>query len=561
MNSPKQGISDLPEICYRHGMRNVVISPGSRNAPLIFSFTGHGRMKCLSITDERSAAYFALGLALQSGEPVGLICTSGTAALNFAPAIAEAFYQNVPLIVMTADRPGEWIDQGDGQTIRQREIYRNYIKQSYEMPTETAIDSDLWFFNRSVNEALNSATQEPKGPVHLNIPLREPLYTPLPEPGSDLQFIRTSNPTLGVAAGEFAQLQGRWNRSDRKLVILGADVRNEGMFEVLPLLLNDPAIVILAENISNLCDDHIIAAPERFFVSLTAAEAASFQPDLLVTVGHSVVSGQLKKYLRQHPPAEHWHIQTSVSYVDTFQGLTRSVIASPEALLRVLTENGMNIDSKYRDLFFEKEVNLRRKHGEILRTFPFSDLVVFDTVLRCLPADSNLHLANSTPIRYSQLFPGRSDIHYHCNRGTSGIDGCISTAAGYAVASQKPTFLITGDISFIYDSNGLWNNYLAGNFKIVVINNGGGNIFRLINTGDGLIPSRDFLETPHHVNIKFLAEAFGASHAVCRSAEEMPGLLDWFLEPADHPYILEIVTDSAVNTAVFKDYYNQIKLL
>ena len=560
MNSPKQGISDLPEICYRHGMRNVVISPGSRNAPLIFSFTGHGRMKCLSITDERSAAYFALGLALQSGEPVGLICTSGTAALNFAPAIAEAFYQNVPLIVMTADRPGEWIDQADGQTIRQREIYRNYIKQSYEMPTETAIDSDLWFFNRSVNEALNSATQEPKGPVHLNIPLREPLYTPLPEPGSDLQFIRTSNPILGVAAGEFAQLQGRWNRSDKKLVILGADVRNEGMFEVLPLLLNDPAVVILAENISNLCDDHIIAAPERFFASLTAAEAASFQPDLLVSVGHSVVSGQLKKYLRQHPPAEHWHIQASYSFVDTFQGLTRSVIATPGHLLRVLTENGMSIDSRYRDLLFEKEVNLRRKHGEILRTFPFSDLVVFDTVLKCLPADSNFHLANSTPIRYSQLFPGRSDIHYHCNRGTSGIDGCISTAAGYAVASQKPTILITGDISFIYDSNGLWNNYLAGNFKIVVINNGGGNIFRLINTGDGVIPARDFLETPHHVNIKLLAGAFGASHAVCHSGEELPGLLDWFLEPADHPYILEIVTDSAVNTAVFKDYYNQIKL-
>jgi len=560
MNSPKQGISDLPEICYRHGMRNVIISPGSRNAPLIFSFTGHARMKCLSITDERSAAYFALGLALQSQEPVGLICTSGTAALNYAPAIAEAFYQNVPLIVMTADRPGEWIDQADGQTIRQHEIYRNYIKHSYKLPAETALDSDLWFFNRSVNEAMNTASQEPNGPVHLNIPLREPLYTPLPEPGNELQIIRSSSPIVGVAAEELAQLQDCWNSSEGKLIILGADVKNEAMLKVLPLLLNDPSVVILAENISNLSDEHIIAAPERFFASLTAAEAASFQPGLLITVGHSVVSGQLKKYLRQHPPAEHWHIQASASYVDTFQGLTRSVIATPDALLRVLTGNGVNNNSKYGELLFEKEIILRRKHSEILGTSPFSDLVVFDTVLRCLPADSNLHLANSTPIRYSQLFPGRSDIQYHCNRGTSGIDGCISTAAGFAVASKKPAILIAGDISFIYDSNGLWNNYLAGNFKIVVINNGGGNIFRLINTGDGVIPARDFLETPHHVNIKFLAGAFGASHAVCRSAEEMPGLLDWFLEPADHPYILEIVTDSAVNTAVFKDYYNQIKL-
>ena len=560
MNSPKQGISDLPEICYRHGMRQVVISPGSRNAPLIFSFTSHGKMKCLSITDERSAAYFALGLALQSQEPVGLICTSGTAALNFAPAIAEAFYQNVPLIVMTADRPEEWIDQADGQTIRQREIYRNYIKQSYELPTETAIDADLWLFNRSVNEALNLASQEPKGPVHLNIPLREPLYIPLPEPGSELKIFHTTNPTLGIAAEELDQLQGCWNTSAKKLVVFGADEKNQVSQEILQLLLKDPSVGIVAENISHLSNGNIIAAPERFFASLTAAERSSFRPGLLITVGHSVVSGQLKKYLRQHSPTEHWHIQTSPSYVDTFQCLTRSVIAFPGSLLRILTENGDNSESNYRDILLDKELSLREKHSILLPTFPYSDLVVFDAVLKRLPEDSNLHLANSTPIRYSQLFESRSDIHYHCNRGTSGIDGCVSTAAGYAVASQKPTILIAGDISFIYDSNGLWNKYLAGNFKIVVINNGGGNIFRLINTGDSKIPAREFLETPHHVNIKFLAGAFGASHAVCSAHEELPGLLDWFLEPADHPYILEIVTNSTVNTTVFKDYYNLIKL-
>ena len=191
MNSPRQGVSDLPEICYRHGMQKVVISPGSRNVPLIFSFTGHGKIECFSIVDERSAAYFALGLASQSNQPVGLICTSGTAVLNFAPAIAEAYYQHIPLIILTADRPGEWIDQADGQTIRQREIYRNYIKQSFELPTETILISDLWHFNRSVNEAMNTALLEPQGPVHLNIPLREPLYTPLPGVSPELRLIRS----------------------------------------------------------------------------------------------------------------------------------------------------------------------------------------------------------------------------------------------------------------------------------------------------------------------------------------------------------------------------------
>ena len=561
MNSPKQGVSDLPEICYRHGMRRVVISPGSRNAPLIFSFTGHGRMECLSITDERSAAYFALGLALQTQQPVGLICTSGTALLNFAPAIAEAFYQNIPLVILTADRPGEWIDQADGQTIRQREIYRNYIKQSFELPVETAIDSDLWNFNRSVNEAMNISLLEPRGPVHLNIPLREPLYNLLPEPGTDLRIIKTTNPSLGLSNEELAHLKIIWNKSGKKMVIFGADEKNDARRKVIPILSANPAVVIIAENISNADNEKIIASPERFFASISGDEGSAFRPDLLITIGHSVVSGQLKKYLRQNLPAEHWHIHTSPSFADTFQGLTRSIIASPERILISLTENEDKTNSDYRDLLLIKEMKLREKQRGLMKGFPYSDLVVFDTILKRLPADSNLHLANSTSIRYSQLFNGRSDIRYHCNRGTSGIDGCVSTAAGYAVASQKPTILITGDISFVYDSNGLWNKYLKGNIKIIVVNNGGGNIFSLINPGEGEIPAREFLETPHNVNIKLLAEAFGASHTFCRSLEELPGQLDWFLEPSDHPNVLEVVTDPEVNTTVFRDYFKQIKLI
>ena len=559
MNSPKQGVSNLPEICFRHGMRRVVISPGSRNAPLIFSFTGQGKLECLSITDERSAAYFALGLALQSQQPVGLICTSGTALLNYAPAIAEALYQNVPLIIMTADRPSEWIDQEDGQTIRQHEIYRNYIKRSFSLPLETVSESDLWYFNRTVNEALNCALLEPRGPVHLNIPLREPLYNPLPAPQVDLRMIKTNDPDIRVSDKDLAQLQSIWNKSGKKMVIFGADQKNDARLKIVPLLLADPAVVIIAENISNVENELIIASPERFFATITGDEGSTFRPDLLITIGHSVVSGRLKKYLRQNPPGEHWHIQPSPSFVDTFQGLTRSIIASPETVVISLTENATAKNSHYRDLLLKREMELREKQRGLMRGFPFSDLVVFEAILKRLPAGSNLHLANSTPVRYSQLFAGNGDIQYHCNRGTSGIDGCISTAAGYAVASQNTTILIAGDISFIYDSNGLWNKYLKGNFKIIVINNGGGNIFSLINPVEGDFPAREFLETPHHITIKFLTEAYGANHAVCQSHEELPGLLDWFLEPADHPYILEIVTDPEINTTVFKDYYKQIK--
>jgi len=560
MDTPRQGISDLPEICYRHGMRSVVISPGSRNAPLIFSFTGHGKLECLSITDERSAAYFALGLAVQTRLPVGLICTSGTAALNYAPAIAEAYYQNIPLVVLTADRPAEWIDQADGQSIRQSDIYRNYIKQSFSLPVETANKQDYWYFNRLVNEAMNAAVQEPMGPVHLNIPLREPLYTPLPKPRVDIRIVKNITAPSRVSAEQLNQLLNRWNCSPRKMIVCGADVADEARYRALTLLSANPAIVIVAENLSNLHGEMVIASPERFFASLSEVEATAFQPDLLITVGHSIVSGRLKKYLRQHAPVEHWHIQSSPSYIDTFQGLTHTIVAAPGPLLWSLVENEDKADSQYRDLLLTKEMHLREKHRELVQTLPFSDLTVYGAILDRLPADCNLHLANSTPIRYSQLFHGRMDVHYHCNRGTSGIDGCVSTASGCSVASAKPTILITGDLSFIYDSNGLWNKYLKGNFKIIVINNGGGNIFRLIETGQCENSAREFFETPHSVNIKHLAEAFGANHALCQSQEELASGLEWLFASAEHPCILEIVTNLEVNTAVFKDYYKQIRL-
>ncbi len=561
MNSPKQGVSDLPEICFRHGMRKVVISPGSRNAPLIFSFTGHGKIECLSITDERSAAYFALGLALQTREPVGLICTSGTAVLNFAPAIAEAFYQNIPLVILTADRPGEWIDQADGQTIRQRGIYRNYIKQSFELPAETVNEADLWHFNHSVNAAINTALLDPKGPVHLNIPLREPLYNPLPDQSSEIRIIKTVVAPPTLTDDQKSQLQDKWNNSPKKMIVFGADIKNEARQKLIKPLAADPSVIIVAENISNVWDENIIYSPERFFASLTKEERATYKPDLLITIGHSVVSGQFKKYLRQYSPGEHWHIQSSPSFVDTFQELTHAIVTFPEPLLTSLTENGQKCDSDYRNTLLNKEKILEERHRKLIETLPFSDLTLFETILSRIPVGSNLHLANSTPIRYSQLYESRKDIHYHCNRGTSGIDGSISTAAGFAVASHKPTILITGDISFIYDSNGLWNKYLKGNLKIVVINNGGGNIFNLIDPNDAENPAREFFETPHNVNIKLLAEAFGAGHVFCQSMEELTDMLDWFFEPANQPYILEIVTDSEKNITVFKNYYKQIKLL
>jgi 2-succinyl-5-enolpyruvyl-6-hydroxy-3-cyclohexene-1-carboxylate synthase len=210
MNHFRQGIKNIPEICARLGVKKVVIAPGSRNAPLIFAFTAQPELECLSITDERSAAYFALGMSQHSGEGVALVCTSGTAVLNFAPAIAEAYYQSIPLLVFTADRPAEMIDQADGQTLRQTNIFGNYIKASFDLSLDTVADADLQFSDRQVSQAIDTALAYPQGPVQINVPLREPIYTAIPEKHSNPKIIRTlaATPTLSSTGLEVLQELG-----------------------------------------------------------------------------------------------------------------------------------------------------------------------------------------------------------------------------------------------------------------------------------------------------------------------------------------------------------------
>ena len=194
MLHPKQHIVDLAAICLKKGINRIVISPGSRNAPLIKAFYDIFGEQCVSIVDERSAAYFALGIAAYTQKPVVLICTSGTAVLNYAPALAEAYYQQVPLLAVTADRPHEWIDQQDNQALRQSGIYKNFIKGSYELPQVMASEDDLWFAHRMVNEAVDLCMDRCKGPVHINVPLTEPLYDELPSPSERIRIIHREHP-------------------------------------------------------------------------------------------------------------------------------------------------------------------------------------------------------------------------------------------------------------------------------------------------------------------------------------------------------------------------------
>ena len=552
----RQGIKNIPEICARHGVKKVIIAPGSRNAPLIFAFTAQPELECLSMTDERSAAYFALGIALQTGEPVALVCTSGTAVLNFAPAISEAFYQNLPLLVFTADRPAEMIDQADGQTLRQANIYANYIKASFDLPVDSTLDVDLQFSDRQVSQAIDTAVSYPQGPVQINVPMREPIYTALPEKHSFPKVFKTLESVI-LPTNEFLEkLKNQWTDFPKKMVVFGVYAKNAALNELANRLANEPDVVVIAENLTNISGERIITRPESFFSSLSVEEKANFKPDLLITIGHSSICKQMKLFLREFKAAAHWQLESSLPYIDTYQCLDLIIPGSAVEILNKMPFG--NTKSGYSEVFQEQNQLITKRHDAFVANAPLSDMSAVDNLLKLAPKNTTLHLANSTSVRWTQLFPTREDLTYFCNRGTSGIDGSLSTAAGFAYASKQPTVFLTGDLSFIYDSNGLWNNYIGNNLKIIVLNNNGGNIFRFIGDKQLMEKSLDFFTTPHKVNIKSLVEAYGLNYLACDKDEELIESIKSLFK-ANKATVLEVFTDSDLNTENYKGYFKNIK--
>lgn len=558
MPSARQGVAELPYICNAYGINHVVISSGSRCAPLVLSFTSHRLFRCISIADERSAAFYALGMAQQLQKPVALICTSGTAVANYAPALAEAFYLKIPLVVLTADRPAEWIDQNDGQTIRQFEIFRNVVKKSFQVPVETEKDEDLWNFRRTLNEAISTSILDNPGPVHVNIPLREPLYNTLPDVINDPRIVELTNGEKNLTEEKWEKLVNNWKKFSRKLVVCGlSHTKNIEVQNLLNIMVTASEAVVIAENLSNLNGEGFIDTPDRFMASLNHTERDEFQPDLLITLGGSIISKKLKKYLRQYQPIEHWHIDENIQLVDTFQSLSQSIGVQPELFFSKVIGQGVP-NSEYSNLVNQKRSVNNSNHSQFIDNAELSDLTVWDVVINSLPSNINLHLANSTPIRYSQLFHSRSNISYFSNRGTSGIDGCVSTAAGAATATRKLNVLLLGDMAFTYDSNGLWNSNLPPNLRIIVVDNGGGNIFRLIDSGPELIKVLPYIEMPHKVNIKGLCDAYGVGYHFAEDLSTLKQTLPSFYEQTEIPQVLHVKTNGRTSAKVFKEYFQQL---
>ena len=561
MYTDKPGIQLLVQLCALKGIRHAVLSPGSRNAPLTIALANHPDIACYSISDERSAAFFALGIARQLQQPVVITCTSGSAGLNYAPAIAEAFYQKVPLLVLTADRPEEWTDQGDGQTIRQHGMFENYIRKSFRFPQEVTHQDDAWYAKRIASEAIDTTTFPTPGPVHINLPLREPLYGRTQQAASLNKWPQQLRTMPQLAEKEFSQLTQTWNRTEKKLLIAGQMLPNKRLNEALNNLAGKAGLAVMTETTSNVFSPSFLPCIDRLVNTMTDREKKDFQPELLVTIGDAIVSKMVKAYLRNHQPKQHWHISATDGHLDTFQNLTHAVPMNPEDFLEQLSERTNNGHSTaYLDRWKDKDRETDNRHKEFLQTTPWSDLKTFECILEVVPKESNLHLGNSTPIRYAQLFRTSQHLRYEANRGTSGIDGCTSTAAGAALVSQKPTTLITGDVGFFYDSNAFWNNHLSPRFRVIVINNGGGGIFRIISGPGDSGHLEQFFETRQRFSAKGIAQTFALGYSKAENEEELKEVLvPFFNENSDRPKILEVFTPQEENPKVLKSYFDYLR--
>nr|WP_321243702.1 thiamine pyrophosphate-binding protein [uncultured Psychroserpens sp.] len=573
------------QLCKVKNIKHIVISPGSRNAPLTLGFTNDDFFNCYSIVDERCAAFFALGIAQQIKEPTAVVCTSGSALLNYYPAVAEAFYSDIPLVVLSADRPKHLIGIGDGQTVNQKDVFENHVLYSANLKLDLKDDSrhsnkeELPIFKNlenklerflglqegiqsdnetKINQAINFARFK-KGPVHINIPFDEPLYETVEELSVNPKAQELDIKTPKIDQAELKDCIDEWYVSKKKMILIGVLSPNQIEQQWLDDLANDDSVIVFTETTSNVHHQKFFPSIDKMMAPLETADFKNLQPEILVTIGGLIVSKKIKAFLREFQPKHHWHVGDKNAN-DTFFCLNKHIVAKPNDFFAEFLPKITHVaKSNYLDQWTVVKQWRHKKHLEYVKQIPFSDFKAFNLMLKSIPNNTILQLGNSSTIRYTQLFNMNPSLEVFCNRGTSGIDGSTSTAIGCAVVNTKQTTFITGDLSFFYDSNALWNNYRPKNFRIIVVNNEGGGIFRILPGPKNTDNFDYFFETKHNLTAKQLCEMYDFEYVTADDEGNLETALKSFYNKSNQPRLLEVFTPRTENDSILLDYFKFVK--
>ena len=546
MYSNKQNVNILTALLISHGVRHAIVCPGSRNAPIVHNLNECPDIQCYPVTDERSAGFYALGMAQALNAPVAVCVTSGTALLNLMPAVAEAYYQHQPLIVISADRPQEWIDQLDGQTLPQPGALGRFVRKTVSLP-----ENDAWYCRRLVNEALLDAMADDACPVHINVPITEPLFTfDVPQLPAVRQFVRTS-PTRNYDCLHTEFVEGLI-AARRPMIVFGQTNPND--FEGIDVDFLFSHVIVLHESLSNF--PHVSHFDEVLY------HGQMEPPDFIIHVGDTTVSKRLRHFLRSAKDAVTWRISQSGAVEDTFQNLRGIIVGDPESVLQSLDHKICH--SRLYGMEYRRQwLTALTKASQLADDYQpaYSQMAAvkyFEEKLSTIHHPlSTIHYANSTAIRLANIYARH---HVWCNRGVNGIEGSLSTAAGFSVVVDQKVFCVIGDLSFFYDQNALWNQNLRGNFRILLLNNGRGGIFNLL-PGLDKSPARDpYVAACHHTSAEGICHQNNVTYLKATNMEELQQGIDTLLYiESQRPILLEVATDAAEDERTFRDYYESQK--
>lgn len=593
MFSNKKNVAELLSIL-REYTDTAVLCPGSRNIPLVQSMADDPHFHCCQITDERSAGFFACGLSLQKRKPVAVCCTSGSALLNLHPAVSEAFYQKIPLIIISADRPAAWIGQMDGQTLPQDNVFGSLVKRSVTLSESEDLTETL-YRNRLINEALQETEHDEPGPVHINVPISEPFFAfneeKLPQCRTLIRFSMRDSRRFT----QLMQIQGKKTAAEREInsydgrTLSGCEKK---LISSLCTLLADknkvmlitgqsgyaaPALTglnekgrklicecfaVVAENTANCSEEQIIRKADLLLLNTGFAADERSRPDLVITTDGHIISKRLKQYLRScRTETEHMHTDASGRNADLFHALKYTAEMKTEELLTLLCDALNSLSEEERQALSPYPSYMLKAQSLLpAPDFAYSQLSVTGEIQQHLPEGSVLHLANSSTVRYSQLFASPKSVTVMSNRGVNGIEGSLSTAAGYAAADTKRlNFVFIGDLSFFYDMNALWNRHINDNLRILLLNNGGGEIFHALPGLHMSEEGRRFITGTHETSAQKWAESCGFKYMRAEDRDSFTACAAEFTAKEGGRILLEIFTSQDKDTAELKRYYDSIR--
>ena len=550
--SNKENVNILTSLLVAHGVSYAVVCPGSRNAPIVHNLVTCPDIDCFSVTDERSAGFYALGMAQATLSPVAVCVTSGTALLNLLPAVAEAYYQHVPLVVISADRPPQWIDQLDGQTLPQQDALGRFVRKAVSLP-EPHNEEEHWFCNRLVNEALLAARQRGDGPVHINVPLTEPLYEFTVDSLPDEQMITYAAPCVDKRL--MTECAGMFWKASRPMVVVGQSSKEK-------LIADDFAeisgfAVVLNEALS-------IGCGACHFDELLCQEQLpdDLVPDFLLYVGDTLVSRRMKQFLRKLPKdVPVWAISEDGAVHDTFKSLCGVIEGHPADAIASLGDLAPMKRRRGTSPFFDRWDELLAETDEKIEDFTpgYSQMAAVKCLEEMLDDDDDFvtHYANSMSVRLANIYA----CHYvFCNRGVNGIEGSLSTAAGFSLETDQTVYCVLGDLSFFYDSNALWNEELRGNLRILLLNNGGGGIFEKFEGLQGSAARERFVMAKHHASAEGICQSYQVAYRAAHNMDELEEGIYWLQqEQGERPMLLEVFTDSANDAKILKSYYDRFR--